>query len=124
MGCSQSDEIHSVEKKEKLREEEIKNTQEIIDQIINDIWVKYDKDNNKTLEFDEMKVYLKTTFSKVRSDHVDTQDLQEPSEEELKNTFDKFDQNHNGTIERNEMENLLYDMLKVPKELRKSSASQ
>ena len=67
------------------------------------IWAKYDKDDNGKLDYDELKKMMRDTFERLKDDGVDREDIECPSEEEMLKAFKTYDLNNNGTIEKEEM---------------------
>ncbi len=62
------------------------------------MWIKYDIDNNGTLEYDELKKFVVDTLKKIKGE-----DYKCPSEEEMTKTFKSYDLDGNGHVSRDEM---------------------
>ena len=86
--------------------------------MLDKIWNDYDKDEDGTLTFDEMKDFFRKTFAKIKHNRDANVDSKEPTEEELKKAFDEYDSNGNGLLEKSEMKRYVYDLLQIPLEYR------
>ena len=75
----------------------------IIAEIVNKIWVNFDRDNSGELNKEETRLFLKSCLVDMQKSHYD-----ESAFEEI---FDQFDANHNGTIEKEEMTNFIKALL-------------
>ena len=73
-------------------------TQEELDEIINKIWEKYDKNDDKLLNVEEAKEMISTVFAEGGNTLDDDQ---------IKNLFENLDLNKDGVINKEELENLL-----------------
>mmetsp|Transcript_11312 Transcript_11312/g.11346 ORF Transcript_11312/g.11346 Transcript_11312/m.11346 type:complete len:82 (-) Transcript_11312:77-322(-) len=67
-----------------------------IDKIIEDIWAKYDQDNNNALDKDETKEFM-INFLKEKGVE------KEMNDEDFENYFKELDKDGDGTISRDEM---------------------
>ena len=70
--------------------------------IVDNMWEKYDNDNNLTLEFDEIVKFATDSLKKMKGENAVI-----PSEEEMLKTFNGYDKDHNGHIDKQEMKNYL-----------------
>ena len=62
------------------------------------MWVKYDKDGNGSLEYDELKKFAIETLKKIKGG-----DAPVPTEEEMLSTFQEYDKDGNGSVTKAEM---------------------
>lgn len=69
---------------------------QIIDKCIQDIWIKYDKDNSGALDFNETKNFVTSTLN-------DMEENVQFSDADFEACFKEFDMDGNGTICKDEM---------------------
>jgi len=62
----------------------------------------YDKDNDKTLDLNEVKDAASTAFDKLDKDHEGTLDRKEVGSRLSKKEFDAADTDHDGTLSKDE----------------------
>mmetsp|Transcript_2824 Transcript_2824/g.1936 ORF Transcript_2824/g.1936 Transcript_2824/m.1936 type:complete len:88 (+) Transcript_2824:57-320(+) len=72
------------------------NIDEIIEKCIDDIWKKYDKDNNGHLDKHETRLFVQQTLKEMEVND-------DFKEDDFEGTFKEFDKDGNGTISREEM---------------------
>ena len=65
------------------------------EQMVEEVWAKYDADNSGVLEKGEAMNFLRDTFKEIFGS--------EQTDEQLQPTFDMIDKNKNGTLDKAEM---------------------
>ena len=65
------------------------------EQMVDEVWAKYDTDNSGVLEKAEAMNFLRDTFKEIFGS--------EQTDEQLQGTFDMIDKNKNNTIEKVEL---------------------
>ena len=66
------------------------------EQMVDEVWAKYDTDNSGVLEKGEAMNFLRDTFKEIFGS--------EQTDEQLQGTFDMIDKNKNNTIEKVELQ--------------------
>ena len=66
------------------------------EQMVDEVWAKYDTDNSGVLEKAEAMNFLRDTFKEIFGS--------EQTDEQLQGTFDMIDKNKNNTIEKVELQ--------------------
>eukprot|EP00352_Strombidinopsis_acuminata_P007892 CAMPEP_0176374336 /NCGR_PEP_ID=MMETSP0126-20121128/26688_1 /TAXON_ID=141414 ORGANISM="Strombidinopsis acuminatum, Strain SPMC142" /NCGR_SAMPLE_ID=MMETSP0126 /ASSEMBLY_ACC=CAM_ASM_000229 /LENGTH=84 /DNA_ID=CAMNT_0017734875 /DNA_START=175 /DNA_END=429 /DNA_ORIENTATION=+ len=75
----------------------------VIDDCIEDIWRRYDKDGSGELDKAETKIFLKNTLLELG----ETGDF---SESDFNTAFSEFDKDNNGTVNKEEMKIFIIKM--------------
>ena len=86
-----------------MAEQAQSNIEEALQTTINQIWDKYDKDGNNTLDKSEMRAFIQETMKEAGVN-------KEITEEEFNTIFSQFDIDGSETIERDEMAVLVKKM--------------
>ena len=66
--------------------------------IIDKIWAQHDKDDSGSLEFEEMKEYIRDAFKKIVGEGVP-----EPTDEEMLQSFKAYDMDGCGKVTKDDM---------------------
>ena len=77
---------------------ELTHINETVDKIIEKMWAEYDKDNNGSLDQEEVKLLTIATLKKIKGD-----DFVPPTDEEMTTAFNEFDKDGNKKVEKSEM---------------------
>ena len=75
----------------------------VIDDCIEDIWRRYDKDNSGELDKAETKIFLKNTL-------LELGETGEFSEDDFEVAFKEFDKNNSGSVDKEEMKIFIIKM--------------
>ena len=81
-----------------------KSEEEILQELIQEIWDKHDHDRNGLIDFDEMKEFINEFMFKL--------DLPVHSEYNYDNIFEKLDSNGDNSIDKSEMEKFIKNCMK------------
>ena len=74
------------------------NVEQVIAKIVDEIWAKYDDDNNGYLDKTETKQFVRDTLGEMTDG-----DAMEGNDDEFEACFAEFDEDGSGTIEKAEM---------------------
>ena len=83
--------------------EAIVKDQDMINNIVDDVFETYDADKNKIIDMDELKVFMTNVYAQAK--------MPMPTDATVKKAFDDADANKNGVLEKEEMPKLVKDML-------------
>ena len=83
-------------------------TNAAVEKICQNVWSKYDVDNNGQLDYAETKKFtLEVTAQLVKDDP----NMNTPTDEELEKVFKELDKDSSGMVDKNEMINYLKSQL-------------